>query len=117
MHFTTTLLVAIASLGFASAADICPPVFCEIGGRCDFEPDGSHCCSGSNDVDVVSPKSSSHHVVDQGQLTFITQLQCNEGVWQIRNSCAETQFCSCTGSDDLICSDNARKLNGKLFKA
>lgn len=47
---------------------------------------------------------------------FIIQLQCEEGVWQVRNRCEEGQFCSCTGSDDLICDNNDKKLRFNRLK-
>jgi hypothetical protein len=54
MHFTTTLLVAVASLGLVAASDVCPGTYCQPGGRCSYDPNGPHCCSGQNDHDVVS---------------------------------------------------------------
>jgi hypothetical protein len=61
MRFTTTLLIAVASLGFAAASDVCPGTYCQPGARCNYDPNGPHCCSGSNDRDVVSKAPVSLH--------------------------------------------------------
>lgn len=39
-------------------------------------------------------------------LLSFDQLQCVNGKWRIRNKCGDNQFCTCTGSHDLICKTN-----------
>jgi hypothetical protein len=41
----------------------------------------------------------------------LQQLQCVGGTWQLRNSCNGNQYCTCTGSKDLICRNIGRELN------
>ncbi|KAK3374590.1 hypothetical protein B0H63DRAFT_548825 [Podospora didyma] len=90
MRFVNTvLLLATASVSLVSAGDVCPGTYCQIGTRCGYDPDGPHCCGTASVRDV---------------------LQCVGGVWQVRNTCNDNQFCTCTGSKDLICRTNSKLL-------
>ncbi|KAK8017418.1 hypothetical protein PG993_013744 [Apiospora rasikravindrae] len=80
--FTTLLLLATTSGSLVSAADVCPGTYCSIGGRCEYNVNGPHCCDGGDSRKV---------------------LQCNNGKWELRNTCKENEFCTCTGSKDLVC--------------
>ncbi|KAI1116057.1 hypothetical protein F5Y14DRAFT_409103 [Nemania sp. NC0429] len=87
--FNTVLLFATASVRLVSAGDVCPGTYCAPGSRCDYDPNGPHCCSASNTRDV---------------------LQCEGGVWVFRNACSDNQFCTCTGSSDLVCRNRSKKV-------
>ncbi|KAK7912111.1 hypothetical protein PG985_014592 [Apiospora marii] len=78
--FNTVLLLATTSL--VAAGDVCPGTYCHIGDRCGYDANGPHCCGAGNDKNV---------------------LQCVNGKWAIRNVCKNNEFCTCTGSHDLIC--------------
>ncbi|KAK0722693.1 hypothetical protein B0T26DRAFT_750061 [Lasiosphaeria miniovina] len=80
--FSTVLLLTTASISLVSAGDVCPGTYCTIGSRCGYDPNGPHCCSATNARDV---------------------LECDGGQWAFRNNCNDNQFCTCTGSKDLVC--------------
>ncbi|KAK8112610.1 hypothetical protein PG984_013136 [Apiospora sp. TS-2023a] len=91
--FNAVLLLAMTSGSLVSAGDICPGTYCTVGERCEYDPNGPHCCGANNNRNV---------------------LQCENGVWQIRNVCSSNQFCTCTGRHDLICR-NVNKREASFF--
>ena len=116
MQFFKTLLIAAMSTNLALASDVCPPTYCTIGERCGYDPNGKHCCganNGRNVVSLVEPRLTKSSNVQ----LMIGQLQCVNGKWALRNQCNTNQFCTCTGSKDLVCKNKWENVGYELQMA